>query len=606
MSTSDIGADEIVASERPPETAHRSVWGDVGYIFRLIAFHIRRDAVAAIPLWAIILGSGAVGSFVQLRFIRELANVTNGLVAGDRPAVVAALVAGVALIVLTAVHHGLQTVFSYMLRIRMRTALTSDLLGRWLGGRGFYRPSQDHVLDHPEQRVQEDIYNFCLYIVQLVPVVVGSITSFYLYSNQLWLLSSGLQVSVPVIGTLTIPKGLYVLAVVAAIVATVSAHLIGRIYTRLDVVRQRIEAGFRHDLGQAREFAEQIVLGGGQATEEARARHDFALIQRNWTSYTGAAATLETVRVFVTLLVTIIPTILLFPLVLAGKMQVGDLTVAGVAFGAVYQAFGSISTNYQMFALLRAASQRIRMLDVSLSYHERSGFAHVVADGTAFTACGLDVRSVTGDRLFSLANLTIRSRERWLVRGMSGSGKSTFFRVMAGLWPFGSGTLAHPSGEAKVMFLPQTPYLPNGTLAELLSYPSPRDAFSHDDYRTVLSDVRLEQLCGEVETACAWAKRLSPGEQQRVVLARALLQRPDFLFLDEATSSLDPPTEAAMFDVLAKRLPEAALVTIAHTDRLAKHHTHQLRIKDGRAEATQLHDRIGEASFDRDEGTRHD
>nr|WP_281421920.1 ATP-binding cassette domain-containing protein [Stakelama flava] len=551
------------------------------------------------------MGAGAVGSFVQLRYIRELANVTNGLVASDRSLVVAALAAALAFIVLTAVHHGLQTVFNYTFRIRMRTVLTSDLLGRWLGGSSFYRPSQGATLDHPEQRVQEDVYNFCQYLVQLVPSLVTAVTSFYLYSDQLWLLSTPLPIPVLGIGQIVLPKGLYVLALVTAVVATTSAHLIGRIYTRLDVVRQRIEAGFRHDLGQAREFAEQIVLGGGQAIEESRARHDYALIQRNWKPYTGAAASLETVRVLITLLVTIIPTFILFPLVLAGKMQVGDLTIAGVAFGAVYQAFGSVSTNYPTFALLRSASQRIRMMDASLSYRQPSGFVHVAADGPTFSAHDLNVESVTGDTLFKLGNLTIRPRERWLVRGMSGAGKSTFFRVMAGLWPFGSGTVEHPSGEMRVMFLPQTPYLPNGTLAELLSYPDARGAFSEADYRKVLSDVRLERLVGDINEARAWAKRLSPGEQQRVVFARALLQKPDFLFLDEATSSLDPLTEAAMFEVLAKRTPEVALVTIAHTDRLSDHHTHQLQIDDGLAVATRLQTG-SQVPLNPNDGKRHD
>jgi putative ATP-binding cassette transporter len=580
-SVSDIGADAVVATECPPDFAHRNVWGDVAYMVRLLAFHVRRDWIFAVPLWVLLLGAGAVGSYLQLRYIRELANVTNGLVVSNRPAVVAALTGAVVFIVLTAIHHGLQSALAYTLRIRIRTALTGELLRRWLGGRGFYRPLQDHALDHPEQRVQEDVYNFGLYLIQLAPALVTSATTFYLYSNQLWLLSSPLPVSMPSGGQIIIPRALYVLAIATAIVATLSAHLIGRIYTRLDVVRQRIEAGFRHDLGQAREFAEQIVLGGGQALEEARARHDYALIRRNWRPYTGSAASLEAVRVLITLLASVIPTVLLFPLVLAGKMQVGDLTIAGVAFGAVFHAFGSISTNYDGFALLRSASQRIQLMDESLSYEQSSGFVHAAADRPEFAVRDLEVRTAAGHKLFSIDKLTIGAGERWLVRGMSGSGKSTFFRVMSGIWPFGSGTVEHPSQGSRVMFLPQKPYLPNGTLAELLSYPSPSDAFAPADYRAVLTDIRLERLIGDIGAARSWAKRLSPGEQQRVVLARALLQKPDFLFLDEATSSLDPKTEAAMFDVLARRLPDTSLVTIAHTDRLTRYHSHQLQIENG-------------------------
>ncbi|WP_161773144.1 ABC transporter ATP-binding protein/permease [Sphingomonas sp. RIT328] len=576
----DLGADAVVRSEPPPETARRGVWADVGYMFRLLGFHMRRDPWIAASLWILVLGGGMVGSVVQVRFIKALAEVTNGLVAHDRSAVLAALGVAVVCIVLTAVHLGLSQALANALRLRIRTALTVDLLGRWLGGSRLYSPSPDHQIDHPEQRVQEDVYNFAMYLIQFAPLIVGTVTAFFLYSGQLWLLASPTPVDLPMVGTVVVPKALYLLAIAIAVTATISAHLVGRIYTRLEVVRQRLEAGFRHDMGQAREFAEQIVLGGGQANEDARARHDYALIQRNWWPLTGAVSSLYGLRGLFTLLTTVTPTVVLFPMVLDGRMKVGDLAIAGAAFGAVYQALGAFSSSYDTFALLRSAAQRIRLMDGSLNRLTSSGIVRIQESGSAFEVADLIVSSSDGTKLFSLPRLTIGEGERWLVRGMSGAGKSTFFRVMAGIWPFGSGCVSQPAGRS-VMFLPQKPYLPNGTLAELLSYPEPSAEFSDDAYTRALKAARLEGLADRIGEARSWAKTLSPGEQQRVVLARALLRKPDFLFLDEATSSLDPTTEAAMFDAITRRMPGTTLITIAHTDRVASYHTHQLTIADG-------------------------
>jgi putative ATP-binding cassette transporter len=535
-----------------------------------------------------VLGGASIGAFVSLRFFQAMAHVTNALVAHDRAGVSAGLFAAGLFIALSIGESGLSQLFQYLLRIRIRTALTIDLLRRWLGGRNFYQPGQEGAPDHPEQRVQEDIFNFCLSLTTLVPPLVGAFTSIWLYSGQLWALSDEVSVTLPFSGGLVVPKGLYVLAIGMAVVATILIHLIGRIVTRLEVVRQRLEAGFRHDLGQAREFAEQIVLGNGQAVEGARARHDYGLIRRNWTPFAITSAILHGCIVASGLLKVLVPNIILVPLVLEGKMQVGDLAIAVLAFGVVYQTFASGATFYESFMPLRSAVQRIGMLDRSLAHDQPSGFTMTKNDHAAFMADGLDVQSVSGRDLFSLGKLKIGAGERWLVRGISGSGKSTFFRVMAGVWPFGGGKIARPPASSAVMFLPQKPYLPDGTLGELLSYPGDSSKFSSEDYQAALRDVCLERLTGQIDVSRAWAKSLSPGEQQRVVLARALLQRPDFLFLDEATSSLDPKTEAVVFDALIARLPETAIVTIAHTDRLSGHYHHLLSIEDGRATATDL------------------
>jgi putative ATP-binding cassette transporter len=161
--------------------------------------------------------------------------------------------------------------------------------------------------------------------------------------------------------------------------------------------------------------------------------------------------------------------------------------------------------------------------------------------------------------------------ERVLISGPSGSGKSTLFRALAGIWPYGKGQVTVPK-DAKILFLPQKPYIPIGTLSEAVAYPAAPGAFGADAIREALAASKLEPLADRLDETRNWTLALSLGEQQRLALARALLHRPDFLFLDEATSSLDEATEAYLYGLLKERLPQAAIVSIAHRPTVAAHH----------------------------------
>ncbi len=164
-----------------------------------------------------------------------------------------------------------------------------------------------------------------------------------------------------------------------------------------------------------------------------------------------------------------------------------------------------------------------------------------------------------------------------LLRGPSGSGKTTLFRVLAGLWPFGKGRIGLPR-DARVLFLPQKPYLPIGTLREVLSYPEAPDHYTDEACREVLEACRLGHLVPRLEDSGNWSLALSGGEQQRLAFARALLYRPTWLFLDEASSALDEPTERRMYELLAERLPGAAIISVAHRPSVAAMHDRQLVI----------------------------
>jgi putative ATP-binding cassette transporter len=194
----------------------------------------------------------------------------------------------------------------------------------------------------------------------------------------------------------------------------------------------------------------------------------------------------------------------------------------------------------------------------------------------------LTVSLPNGEAIVRASGLEIGPGERVLVTGPSGSGKTSLFRALGGVWPFGAGTIRIPKG-AKLLVLPQKPYLPLGTLRGALAYPGPQDEFSPAEIGDVLGATGLDELKDVLDDTAYWADRLSMGEQQRLSIARALLQKPDWLFLDEATSALDEPAEAMLYRLLLDRLPDAAIVSIGHRSSLVVFHERFLALKpDGK------------------------
>jgi putative ATP-binding cassette transporter len=173
---------------------------------------------------------------------------------------------------------------------------------------------------------------------------------------------------------------------------------------------------------------------------------------------------------------------------------------------------------------------------------------------------------------------SLRSGESVLVNGPSGAGKSTLFRAVSGIWPFGDGKISLPA-NAKVMLLPQRPYVPIGTLRAALTYPSAPDAYPDQAVRNVLDTVHLSQFGNRLDEEGHWGQTMSLGEQQRLAIGRALLAKPDWLFLDEATSALDEPLEQAMYKLIPEQLPGVTIVSIGHRHTLNAFHQRRIDLR---------------------------
>ena len=224
-------------------------------------------------------------------------------------------------------------------------------------------------------------------------------------------------------------------------------------------------------------------------------------------------------------------------------------------------------TVYREFAEWRAVIERLSGFEKSIAVGEAAAVTppviRVVATGKSRNLAldALNVRLPTGGPLVGADALAFATGERVLVTGPSGSGKSTLFRAIGGIWPFGSGTIEVPE-RARVMVLPQRPYLPIGSLEAAIAYPAEPGSFEPDAVREVLQAVGLGSLVPRLYEDAHWNRMLSIGEQQRLGLARAILHAPDYLFLDEATASLDEPAEAALYRLLAERLKDSTIVSI--------------------------------------------
>ncbi len=460
------------------------------------------------------------------------------------------------------------------LQIRWRSWVTERQLSAWLAGRAYYRIALAQAgTDNPDQRIAEDIRLFVDDTLTLGLGLMRSVVSLFSFIFVLWALSGPLEV----LG-ISIPGYMVWVALLYALVGTWVAHLIGRRLTGLNFAQQKAEADFRFSLMRLRENAEGVALHGGEAEEKASLSARFQALMKNWWAIMIATKQLTFFTSGYTQAALVFPIIVASPGYFAGRTQLGELTQTAGAFGEVQGALSWFVDNYARLTEWRATVERLTGFTTALDVAARAADSGVQVG--RHPGEGLDLQAVTlalpdGRVLLNPTTEHLAPGTRLLISGASGSGKSTLFRAMAGIWPYGAGRVSLPQG-ARVLFLPQRPYLPLGTLRHALCYPASSADFTEETILAALRSVGLEALAPRLDEEQAWAQRLSGGEQQRVAVARALLIRPDWLFLDEATASLDPDSETRLYTALERELPGTSWVSIAHRESVARFHNARL------------------------------
>ncbi|MDN3566571.1 ABC transporter ATP-binding protein/permease [Paeniroseomonas aquatica] len=468
------------------------------------------------------------------------------------------------------------------LQIRWRSWLTREVLDRWLADRAYYRVAlSDPGTDNPDQRIAEDLRMFVDNTLALGLGLMRSVVTLFSFVIVLW----GLSGPLTVLG-LDIPGYMVWVALLYALAGTGLAHLIGRSLIRLNFAQQRVEADFRFALVRLRENVEGIALYGGEADEKRGLVERFGALIGNWWAIMVATKRLTFFTAAYSQAAIIFPFIVAAPAFFAGRIPLGGLTQTSGAFSEVQGALSWFVDNYAALTEWRATVLRVTgFLDAIAAARAAvaagSGIQARPDGGDALVLEGLEVALPDGRVLLREAAARIGAGDSVVIAGASGSGKSTLFRALAGIWPFGHGTVHGPSAGAS-LFLPQRPYLPLGSLRRALCYPRDAAEFPEAAVQAALADAGLGHLAPRLDTEEAWDRQLSGGEQQRVALARALLLKPAWLFLDEATASLDPEAEARFYTLLKERLPGTALISIAHRPAVAQYHDRALRVQDGR------------------------
>ena len=469
------------------------------------------------------------------------------------------------------------------LQIRWRRWLTTRYLGRWLGQGTHYRMRlKGDSADNPDQRIADDIRQFINGTLDIGISLLGSIVTLVSFVVILWNLSSG---SPLMIGSksFNIPGYLVWAALIYAVIGTWVTHLVGRPLIRLNFDQQRYEADFRFSLVRLRENAEEVTLLAGERAEEERLLDRFGRVVGNWYGIMQRTKRLTFLTQGYSQVAIIFPFIVVSPLYFAGSMMLGGLMQIASAFGQVQGALSFFVKAYSEIADWKAVLNRLAGFDASIDWARSLDSAaprveHVSDGGTALLAEELIVGLPNGEEIVRVSGLVIEPGEHVLVTGPSGSGKTSLFRALGGVWPFGSGIIRVPHG-ADLLVLPQRSYLPLGTLRGALAYPGPENAFSPAEIDDVLSATGLGALQDRLDETAYWADQLSVGEQQRLSIARALLQKPDWLFLDEATSALDERAEEMLYRLLLERLPGTAIVSIGHRSSLVAYHERFLELK---------------------------
>ncbi|MGL5164299.1 MAG: ABC transporter ATP-binding protein/permease [Afipia sp.] len=476
-----------------------------------------------------------------------------------------------------------QLYLNQWLQIRWRKWMTERYLGDWLDNATHYRMQlQGDAADNPDQRITDDVKLFVDRTLNIGIGLLNSIVTLASFVVILWTLSSAAPLHL--FGKdIDFPGYMVWGALIYSVIGTWLTHLIGRPLVGLDFRQQKYEADFRFNLVRVRENSEQIALLDGESAERQRLLTRFGSVVENWLGIMSRTKKVTAFTASYSQASVIFPFILVAPAYFAGKMQLGGMMQTASAFGSVQGALSFFITTYRTLAEWQAVVARLDGFEAGIGLSKALATSPdsiqtvPASDAGVIGLDGLLLKLPNGKPLVQTSDFKLRSGERTLVTGPSGSGKSTLFRAIAGIWPFGKGAISIPKG-ASLMMLPQCPYFPVGPLASAITYPSKDDTYSEAQLAEVLKLVGLPALAPRLAEEGHWNRTLSLGEQQRLGIARALLHAPQYLFLDEATASLDEPSEAKLYRLIVEKLPDTTVVSIGHRSTLDAFHQRQVSL----------------------------
>ena len=468
-----------------------------------------------------------------------------------------------------------------LLEIKWRRWLTQKYLGSWLYQRSYYQMQLlDNSTDNPDQRISEDLKLFVNLTLRLSLGVLKATVTLCSFVAILWNLSGNLLVPIGENG-ISIPGYMVWVAILYAGIGTWLTTKIGHPLVGLNFNQQRYEADFRFSLVRLRENSESIALYGGEKQEQANLLQRFHLVVDNFKQLMLRQKKLTWFTSGYSQIAIIFPLVVAAPRYFSKEIPLGGLIQTSAAFGQVQDSLSFLVDSYSIFAEWQAVVNRLIGFGNSMStakdISEKKSIVIRDEQGDAVDVVGLHVQLPNGELLLKDLSMKIMRNDSLLIMGPSGCGKSTLMRALAGIWSFGQGTVAFPKGQ-RILFLPQKSYLPLGTLREAVLYPYTSDSIADERIREVMKLCQLSEFVNKLDEVEDWSHILSLGEQQKIAFVRAILQEPDWLFLDEATSAIDESTEAQLYALMRTHLKNSAIISVGHRSTLNEYHTRKLLI----------------------------
>lgn len=500
------------------------------------------------------------------------------------------VVGAVSLFAILAIAASFISVFSLTSRVKLqvywRQWLTKRLTERWLDDQRFYRLSiAAPDLDAPEFRIAEDARIATEPVVEFGTGIMNAVLAALVFFVVLWSVGGSVDLfGVHIPGFMVIAAALYSGAMSGSML------IFGRPLIRRIEEKNAAEARLRTEMGRVRENAESIALIGGEADETKALHETLHTLVESWMRMLRQWSRMMWMMGSNWAVAPVVPLLLEAPNFLAGKLTLGALMQTAAAFAQVQVALNWIFDNYPRIAEWLASAGRVTglwaafgQLDSTVGKGKNERITIDVSPDDSVRLENLSVAQYNGSIMIDEASTQIAQGDKVLLTGESGTGKSTLIRAIAGLWPWGSGRVLIPA-HARVSFLPQRAYIPNGTLRQVLHYPITARDPSSDELEAALVRCGLAHLVPRLDEEDRWDKLLSGGEQQRIGFVRLLVQRPDVVILDEATAALDVDTQASIMGIFQHELKDATLISVGHRPELAQFHSRKLSLKRFAAE----------------------
>ena len=537
-------------------------------------YWVSPERAKAFTMLATVVGLVLMMVWLEVKFTTQTRDSYNALESKDKDEFVRQVGTFTLLAVLWIVCGVYRLYYRLMLTIEWRTWLTERFLAEWMKDQAHYRMQLlDRGTDNPDQRIAEDLRLVVELTLSLSIGILSAVASLVVFVGILWSLSGTVQIA-----GVAVPGYLVWIALAYAAIGSVLTHFVGRALIGLDYNQQRFEADFRYSLVRLRENSEGVALYQGEREELDALRQRFGAVIANWWKLMLKQKQLTWFTAGYGQIAIIFPMLVLAWPFFAGEISLGVVFQITAAFGVVHASFSWFVDAYGQFAQWKATANRLVGFNASLEAVRGQAAAaggERSAEGDGVSLEQLSLELPQGTTLLSATSVALKPGEDVLVTGPSGSGKSTLFRALAGIWPYWKGRIRLAKG-ARLLFLPQKAYLPVGSLKRAVSYPDDPANFSDEQVLAALEAVGLPRLKENLDRSENWAQVLSGGEQQRLAFARALLNKPDWLFLDEATASLPEDDQHALYRLLKEHLPGTTIVSIGHRESLGEHHAKRL------------------------------